>query len=266
MPLINAYCTLRDLPELHFSHELKGRCDLGDPELSKHLDGFIGYALSRGDKRMTSAKYHVMRHLQRVAHHLSLAVDEPAMDAFSAWAWQANAICFLPDSTIRDPNAQVLIPPDGGAQDAGAEVPYPPDARARKAATDRASQERGVLVPAHLPPVIAETEVAIRSPVEAARRALALFAVALRAESLAAQKEIPMAEIERRLPLGVQFLSPKETAFFRAASPEKQRLVDFGWRYEALNLLLRTLGRVPELAFPSGICDVPALAQKHGRC
>jgi hypothetical protein len=37
--LINAYCTLRDLPELHFSHELKGRRDLGDRELSKHLDG-----------------------------------------------------------------------------------------------------------------------------------------------------------------------------------------------------------------------------------
>src|SRR5260370_672995 len=40
--LINAYCTVWDLPALDFAHTLAGRRDLADPELAPHLSGFVG--------------------------------------------------------------------------------------------------------------------------------------------------------------------------------------------------------------------------------
>src|SRR5262245_56997158 len=217
--LINAYCTCLDPPSLQFPHGLNAKRGRSDPELSEHLHGFIGYVVSRGERQMTQVKYHLMRHIQRVKHHFSLTVEDRDLDAFAQWAWQANAICFLPDGSIRDPSGRLLIDGAGAAQEPDAEIPYPPDARERKARSEGELAGLGVRVLATLPPVIGEAEVELRQASEVARRALALFVVALRAESLGAGKEIPIAELRQRRPTAFQLLTPNEASFLNAAAP-----------------------------------------------
>ena len=259
--LINAYCTNLDPPSLQFPHALSGKRDRDDPELSKHLHGFVGYVVSRGEQQMTQVKYHLMRHIQRVRHHFSLTVDDRHFDAFAQWAWQANAICFLPDGSIRDPSGRLLLDGAGAAQEPDAEIPYPPDARERKARSERELARLGIPVPATLPPVVGEGEVELRQALDVAQRALALFVVAIRAESLGANNEIPIAELRQRRPAAFRVLTPNELSFLNAAAPEQQQIVNFTWRYEALFLLQWALGLVPDLPHPSRICDVPAVAR-----
>ena len=90
---------------------------------------------------------------------------------------------------------------------------------------------------------------------------MALFACALRAESLASNAPIPVKEIERRIPLGFAALTPKERDFMSAESPSKQEVVNHVWRYEALTVLAWSVRVLPDLPFPKNICDVPALAK-----
>jgi len=259
--LINAYCTRLDPPSLQFPHALSGRRDRNDPELSKHLHGFIGYVVSRGEKQMTQVKYHLMRHIQRVKHHFSLTVEDQDLDAFAQWAWQANAICFLPDGSIRDPSGRILIDGAGADPEPGAEVPYPADARERKARSEQELARLGMRVPATLPPVVGEAEVELREALEAAQRALALFVVALRAESLGSGNEIATAELQQRRPAAFRVLTPNEASFLDASAPEQQQIVNFAWRYEALFLLQWALSLVRDLPGPSRICDVSAVAR-----
>lgn len=253
--LINAYSTVRALPAPGFRHDLHGQRDRGNPELVAHLDGFVGYVMDRGGDDMTAAKYHVMRHLQRVRHHLSMTVGDADLPAFGQWATAANALCFLPDGSVRDPAGRILISADGQT-DAEAEVPCPSDARVRKARTDEQLARLSVHVPAHLPAVISELEVELRNPAEVALRALALFVVALRAESLGTGDEITVPQLRDRLPQAFTALSPAEAEFLDAPAPTTQQITNFGWRYEALSVLQFALGMIPALPFPSAICDV----------
>ena len=106
-----------------------------------------------------------------------------------------------------------------------------------------------------------EAEVELRPTEEVAQRALALFVVALRAESLGVGKEIPIAEFKRNRPLAFGALTRKETSFLNAAAPDQQQIANFAWRYEALFLLQWALGLMPDLRYPSSICDVRAVAR-----
>ncbi len=259
--LINAYCTHRDPPPLSFPHELNSRRDPSDPELDQHLNGFIGYIMQGGEREMTQSLYHVYRHLQRVQHHLSLDVDDQHLNEFAAWAWEANAVLFLPDGSVRDPSGKTLVSPDDGSCDEQARVPYPRDAWDRKARHDEILRQQGIEVYDGLPPVLGHCEVLLRPAQDVARRALALFAVALRAESLATDNEIPVAEIRDRFPLAFESFSPVEAEFMDTVEPEQQAIINHAWRYECLFLLQWALGHFDQLHFPTSICDVPKVAR-----
>jgi hypothetical protein len=259
--LLNAYCTHRAPPEPSFPHVLRGRRDRDDPELAGHLNGFMGYVMGGGRRKMNATRFHVLQHLERVRHHLSMEVDERHLDAFATWARAANAIVFTPDGVVRTPEGAVLVAADTGDAAPGVDAPYPDDAVARKARTMRDIEGMGVRVVPSLPPVVGATEVELRSPSEVARRCLALFVVALRAESLGAGDGIPIDDLRARAPLGVSALTPKELAFVEAAAPSKQEVVQHVWRYESLALLAWATSVVPALPPASGICDVPALAK-----
>lgn len=262
MPLlINVYATLLAPPEPAFPHRLLARRDRSDPELLPHLQGFIGYVLQTGQGKMTSTLYHVMRHLQRVQHHYSVEVEEDDLPDFSGWAARANALCFLPDGSVRDPAGRVLVSRGEPAAEPDASVPYPDDARERKACSLQQLQALGVRVPASLPPVISVGEVSLRPADEVARRMLALFAVAVRAESLATSEPLAVEEILARVPPARAALTPLEQSFLQAATPTTQRIADFAWRYEALALLQWSLGLVDRLPLPDAICDVPQTAR-----
>lgn len=258
--LINAYCTHRNLPALEFPHELIGSRDLSDPELVDHLNGFIGFIMQGGEREMTQTLYHVYRHIERVQNHLSLDVDDDHLDAFATWAWDANAIVFLPDGSVCDPNGNVLVSPENGGSDPDAQVPYPDDALERKEVISQDLRELKLEPYAGLPPVIGEYEVNLRPAEEVARRAIALMAVAIRAEGLGSGHPIPVEEIRERLPQAFDALSPVEQVFMNDDSPDQQSIINHAWRYECLYALEWALGHFDELHFPSAICDVPEVA------
>lgn len=259
--LVNAYCTCGNVHALNFVHTLHGQRDLSDPELRSHLEGFIGYVLNSGDGAMTRTRYHVMRHVQRVQQHLSVSIDERQLDALTVWASKANAILFFPDGGVCDPQGRVLLTSTGESPDPAAEIPYPHEAWQRKSRIDSSIATHGISVLSSLPPCVAEPELQLRTPQEVIERAYALFLVAVRAESLSSDQPLSIAELQMRLPLAFDFLTPNEQAFMQEAIPDLSMTAQFAWRYECLCVLEWALGLVDDLPFPSSICDVTLVAQ-----
>jgi hypothetical protein len=259
--LINAYCTVADAPEPGFAHVLNGRRDLSDPELSPHLNGFMNHLADAGQGKMSRVRYHVIRHLQRVRRHFSLSIEPSEMDRFRAWAEAANAIVFMEDGAVRDPQGRILLPASGDDGDPQAVVPYPPRAWQRKARSDLAIAARKVAVPADLPPVVSEPELRLRTPEDVLRRMLALFVVAIRAESLTGDNPISAADLRQRFPPAFAGLTDAERDFIAQEAPSEQEITRFLWRYEAILVLQWVLGLQDALPFADAICDVSAISR-----
>ena len=253
--LFNAYCTRLTIAQPAFAHTLHGRRDLSDPQLLEHLNGFCGYVLGRGDGAMSRDKYHVILHLQRVQQHLSISVGAADMDALHAWAAHANAILFTPDGHVIDPQGRILVNAADGKADADARLPYPDQALERKARTEALLAARAIEVPATLPPLVCESELALRSRDEVVERARALLLVALRAESVASGEPMPVATLLSKMPLADDALAPKEQAFLEQDAPSQQDCAQFIWRYESLYLLEWALGLVDVLPYPEAPVD-----------
>ena len=260
--IVNAYCSTTSVPALTFPHELNCQRDLADPEVRKHLAGFMGYVRSRGQGDMTSTRYHVLRHIQRTRVHLSFSIEDGQLDGITQWAENANALLFLQDGHVRDPQGRILVSADEGDAEDGANVPFPAGAWERKARTDAFLKGKGYKLPAHLPPVLSEEELSLRSPQEVAGRALALLLVAVRGESVVTGEPISIAELEQRFTTARSHLSPMEQAFLDATAPEISDATQFCWRYECLSLLQWALGWADSLPYPDAICDVPATARR----
>lgn len=257
---INVYSTLPELPEPDFPVQVRARRGREDPELAGHLSGFIRYMLSRVEQ-MSSTVYASMRHLQRVQSHWSLEVEPAQLPAFQSWAERANAICFWPDGSVRDPWGRALVDCEGSS-DSQARLPYLADSLARKERVHRQLSARGIALPEHLPPVPGEQEARLREPGEVARRAMALTVVAVRAESILAGDPLPLEPFEQLIPSAFPALSPLEQDFLRGGEQEATSMV---WRYEALFTLLWALGHYPGL--PDGPCesmDVARLVRDQG--
>lgn len=259
--LLNAYCTTVRPPDLDFPHTKRGARDRSDPELASHLRGFAGFILRGGSREMTSTLYAVLQHLQRVQHHFSFEVDEAHFDDVAVWAEAANCLLFTPDGCVRAPSGAVLVDAQTGDAEREAQVPYPADAIRRKAASERGLVARKIATFSGLPPVIAEGEVELRAPSAIAQRCLALFVCAVRAESLASGRPIPVDHMRSRMPLAFAHMSDGERAFMNEPAPSDTELPKYTWRYEAIAALLWALGETPALPFPDSICDVSQLSK-----
>lgn len=259
--LVNAYCTRTVIPEVGFPHRFQQRRGISDPALSEHLRGFVGYVVSRNPQQMTHTTYHVIDHIRRVRNQVSLLVPEAQMDELASWAEAANALIFLPDGSVRDPHGRTLVSAAGGDPDPGAAVPHPAEAWQRKARSEALLEARGLHAPAFLPPLVSESEVSLRTPMEVVERALALLLVAVRAESLASGAPMSAAELRAKLGGWPFRLSPKEEVFVAEEEPSREDVVQFSWRYEGVFLLQWALGLAPDLPFPERICDVPKTTQ-----
>lgn len=257
--LFNVYCTKAAITPPSFAHKLHARRDWSDPALMEHLNGFCGYVFQRGDGEMSRDKYHVILHLQRVQHHLSISVGAGDTAALHAWAAQANAILFTPDGHVTDPQGRILVHVGDGKAAADAQLPYPEQAVARKAATEAALAARGIAVPATLPPLICEDELTLRERDDVVERARALLLVALRAESVASGEPMPVEALLSKMPLGDDALSPEEQAFLDQDAPSQQDCAQFIWRYESLFLLEWALGLVDELPYPAQAGDAASI-------
>jgi len=258
---VNLYATVRELPALSFHHALRGRRDRSDPELAEHLQGFMGFVMQGGRRQMTATLFHVISHLQRVQHHVSLEIEEAALDGLAAWAVEANAILFLPDGSVRHPTGPLLVNPQTGESDDEVDIPYPTDALDRKQRTMSLLAQRGMHAAAGLPPVVGETEVRLRAAPDVFHRACSLLAVAIRAESLASETPLSIEELRQRLPEAFVHLTASEEAFMSSDAPEPQDIVNHAWRYECASILQWALGLVDVLRAPSEICDVPRTAR-----
>lgn len=259
--LVNLYATVRDLPALGFPHQLNARRDRSDPELVPHLHGFIGFVMKGGERQMTASLFHVIQHIERVQNHLSIDIEEDALDAMAQWAIAANAILFFPDGTVRDPVGRMLIDPQTGEAEDDAQVPFPRDAEDRKLRFDQANAERGIPVAPGLPPIAGADEVVLRSAPDVLHRACSLLACAIRAEGLNSGDPLPVDHFREHLPEAFVALSPSEQAFLSTDAPEQQEVINHAWRYECVWALEWALGLVDTLPFPTEICDVPRTAR-----
>ncbi len=217
--------------------------------------------VARGKRDMTSSLHAVLRHVERVQHHFRFAIDPAEIPSIAEWCWASNSILVYPDGSVRDPSACVLVDPKTGLADDDAKVPYPQAATARAARSAARLHELGIAALDELPPVVSESEVTFRSADELAWRMLSLFIVAVRAESLASGKPIPVARLREKSPLAFQSLTPNEQAFLNNDSPDEQEITNAVWRYEAMYTLQWALGIQQELKFADEICDVPSVAQ-----
>ena len=259
--LFNAYSTIAATSKLDFPHTLNGRRDLSDAELPKHLNGFMHYLADKGEGTMSRTRYHVIRHLQRVQQHYVLSVAHSDLPAFHAWAQDVNAILFMEDGRVLDPQGRLLLPPQGDkGADPQAAVPYPPQAWQRKARTDELLAARKIVVPADLPPLVSEPELRQRSPEDILRRMLALFVVAIRAESLTSETPIVVADLQKRFPPAFTDLTEAERAFLAKDAPTEQEITQFLWRYECILVLQWALGLQDALPFADAICDVASIS------
>jgi hypothetical protein len=258
--LLNAYCTVADLPPLDFPHVLNGRRSLDDPGLAPHLNGFMHHVADGGKGQMTRVRYHVIRHLQRVQQHVCVALDPANLARLHGWAQAANAIMFTENGSVLDPQGRLLLGADGAEGEAQAAMPYPAPAWERKARSEQLLAARQVHAPADLPPVVSEPELRLRAPEEILRRMLALFVVAIRAESLGSPHPIAVDDLRRRFPPAFAGLTDAERDFLAKDAPTEQDITQFLWRYEAILVLQWALGLQDALPFPDAICDVAAIS------
>ncbi|OEZ59075.1 DUF4272 domain-containing protein [Duganella sp. HH105] len=259
--LINAYCTVAEVPKPGFPHVMHVRRDLSDPELQPHLNGFMNHLAQAGGGKMTQVRYHTIRHVQRVRQHVSLSIEAGAMDGFTAWAEAANAVAFMEDGSVRDPQGRILLPASGDDGDPKAVVPYPQHAWQRKARSEQLLAARKISVPATLPPLVSEPELRLRTPEDVLRRMLALFVVAIRAESLSGGHAIAVDDLKKRFPPAFAGLTDAERVFLAKDAPTEQETTQFLWRYEAILVLQWVLGLQEELPFADAICDVASISR-----
>ena len=126
-------------------------------------------------------------------------------------------------------------------------------------------KEAGVPYMEHLPCEVLDCEAMIRKPEEIARRAEALFAVALYSEVMLSENPDReealgfVARVDEGYHIMDEF-TPLERAYLDTPSPEQYDCIQFLWRYECCAVLLWTLGII-DLPYPSAICDVPYIAR-----
>jgi Domain of unknown function (DUF4272) len=105
----------------------------------------------------------------------------------------------------------------------------------------------------HLPCIIADEEVQIRSKEEVLKRTIATAIAAVKGEGIdQATIEMVIKQFDAR-----SFFSPEELVFINNLEVAGEGNAKFSWRYEDLWVFLWTLGFIDNLDFPTQICDVP---------
>lgn len=101
-----------------------------------------------------------------------------------------------------------------------------------------------------------DAEATLRTGPEVARRALVLWAVALRAEGMPQEEALALMDNANLW----DAVSPKEAGFLQEKNLDPDECQQLVWRLESIWILLWVLGHVGELDWPSDMCDVPRLA------
>lgn len=166
----------------------------------------------------------------------SVSID----DSLMKWGWDANVIWVTQDHRVLDPAGRLLTDIRGQSPEDSAVIPFPLDARKRKSEMEVRLRNRMIDPPAGLLPIPGVDEIQMQSPADVARRALALFVSATRAESILGGQALDMQRMHERCPLGFAAMSEQERAFFSLPSGGSaqaeclQAADEVVWRYESL--------------------------------
>jgi hypothetical protein len=257
--LVNAYATHVDPPALDFPHTLLNRRDRTDPGLHSHLSGMLGQLLQRGSQG-PAAIHQIRTHLDHVQTQLAFEVDDSAdLAPVRDWAERSNALFFLPDASLRDPDFRVLFHPEPHQEDTHATVPHFTHGQQRKLGTIATLNAWGVHTNDNLPPLPADPEVRLPATGDIINRMATLLAVAVRSETVQAGNPFTWDQIAVTLPRAVVAPTPAEHHHLTTPEPTPQKTTNMLWRYECVPVLAWTLGIVPDLAPPTQTCDVPAI-------
>lgn len=212
-----------------------------------------------------------LRRCQHVLAHGRDGDDDTSFDVtqYESWGWQANVIWVTSDHRILDPAGRLLIDDQASAPDPLAVIPFPVEARQRQSEVAMILRNRLIDPVEGILPVRGENEIDVISSEEVARRALALFLVATRAESILSGQTLDVQRMRQRCPLGYAAMSPHERAYFDRPSPastvEQTRVANVSqmmiWRYEALATLQWALGMQFELPWPDERADLTAVTR-----
>jgi len=116
---------------------------------------------------------------------------------------------------------------------------------------------KNVKISKSLPTVESEEEVILRSKTEVLDRAFALLVIAAIGEGVTREQvQKPIADKK------INSFTPQERLILEKAELTDQDKANAVWRYESLYVLMWSLGLMPELKYPSDICDVPGIVGK----
>jgi hypothetical protein len=237
-----------------------------DPDFAGQVEAVTGFILAQGREEgagLTPRQSAALIRARGARHILGVAVTpEPGPAAtdrieglLRALARAAGGL-ILRDGRLLDPELRVFLDAEGG-EDADAALLVLPSAAARKTRSVEALSAAGVPVP-DLPTIEADEEARLRPAEEAAARAQALLAVAVRGAGVV-DPEAARALLQER---GLwEAATPSEQAFLEEEEPDETIRVRLGVRREALWALLWALGHVRDLGPPTEPCELERCVQ-----
>jgi hypothetical protein len=229
----------------HFHHQ--------ESDFAEHVRGFLGYVMSLAegnmDARLWEIYYLVSKARQGFGLEIEPAIDEEVAGKFITELAAAGCGIVFYGNSLTDPWGRLVL---GPGNERGEGVMYVfNSAKERRERTGGRLATLGLATPDTLPVTLADEEALLREPQEVARRAVALMAVALRAEGVEQPKVVRFLQ-QRGL---VKALSPSEQQFLKQAKPGEAELRKLTWRYEALWTLLWALGHIERLGPPGTQCN-----------
>ncbi len=226
-----------------------------DTTLSGHLQGFNGYVYqSLADSQMDGHVFALITQINRIQHLYSIQADPNVQDEsllkFVSKLAAAECAIVFESVAVMDSEMRVLLGPKKD-RDEDAVLPQFESARQRKGRTMKLMADKQFKPMAELPMIIADEQVQLRDATEVAKRAICLCALAAESE---AGSDFDAIEFLKKHKL-FESLSPQEVAFLKNKKRTTQENSTMTWRYEALHVLLWSLGQVDDAGFPDSQSD-----------
>ena len=227
-------------------------------ELQDHLKGLAGFVQHFAGNKPTPNSNQLFSMIEHMSATYGIVI-EPGFDSedriktlvLNLTRSHKGVIFF--QSSIYAPNGMRILGRPGDDDYYMAPKPVSSEQEERKQRSIKILTSNSIPFMKHLPVIVSESEIELRSKVEICERAMALCLVAAYAEGL--EKEFIDKKInEFQI---ANCFSPKEKYFLALPSFDTTIKAQFLWRYESLWVLLWSLGYVKNLETPTKICDVP---------
>lgn len=250
-------------------------CEDDDPEafldMKKGMFGYFAQIETTHEQVQKKLLHQITALNVAVGIVASKEIDEKMFASIMAIAEEVYGIIFLPTGDMLDKQGRLILNTSGesevddflvtvSAELIDGHIQPSPSGEARKERSIKLLQERGIPYIPHLPVIVGDEDVVIRSKEEIVQRAIALCLIAVYAGGIAENGQI---KEEREFIEGIiqqfgaaDFFTEKEKDLLNDPQPDQTDTIQMVWMYECYWVLLWALGYVEELAFPDEICNV----------